>query len=262
MYQAYWGLVRSPFSPAAARSALASSPVHGEALARLDFLSESHSPLGLLLGPSGSGKSALLAEFAERAGRAGALAAHLATASADELHVLPALAEALHVAVTGEPAALWRCVVDRLQELRFDGLAAVILLDDLDRSAAGTLSLVERLLALPSVPLTIVAAARLETVGRLGRRIVEQAALRIELSAWSEDESREHLQRSLAAAGRAQPAFEQAAARRLFELSGGMPRKVNQLAQLALLAGAGQQLPIVDVPTIDAVHQELSASGS
>jgi general secretion pathway protein A len=260
MYQAYWGLARSPFSPAAARAALASSPIHGEALARLDFLRESHSPLGLLLGSSGSGKSALLAEFAERARRAGALAAHLATAAADESQVLPALAESLQAATADEPSVMWRSIVDRLQELRFEGLWAVLLCDDLDRAAAGTLGLVERLLALPSAPLTIVAAARTETAGRLGRRIVDQAALRIELSAWNEDESREHLERTLAAAGRAQPAFDQAAARRLFELSGGVPRKLNQLAQLALLAGAGQQLPIVDVPTIDAVHQELSAS--
>jgi len=57
-----------------------------------------------------------------------------------------------------------------------------------------------------------------------------------------------------------QPAFDEAAARRLFELSGGAPRKVNQLAQLALLAGAGQKLVQIDRETIDAVEEELSVA--
>ena len=47
------------------------------------------------------------------------------------------------------------------------------------------------------------------------------------------------------------------ATRRLFQLSGGAPRKVNQLAQLALLAGASQKLIQVDEATIEAVQEEI-----
>jgi type II secretory pathway predicted ATPase ExeA len=259
MYQAYWGLNRSPFSSAAARAALASSSVHAEALARLEFLCESHSPLGLLLGQSGSGKSAVLAEFADRAARSGMLVALLAAGAKDEQHLLPALAEALHVSCEGNAAEVWRRVVDLLDELRFDNLKAVVLLDDLDRAAASAQTLVERLLSLPGAPLTIVAAARPDSAGRIGTRILELATLQIELAGWSEMESRAHLERSLSAAGRVQPAFAEPAARRLFELSGGSPRRVNQLAQLALVAGASQRLAIIDDETIDAVHQELCA---
>ncbi len=257
MYQAYWGFARSPFSPAAVRAALASSPVHAEALARLEFLRESGCPLGLLLGTGGSGKSAVLAELAHRAARAGAVVAQVAAAGADEQHILPALAESLGAQSCGESRALWRQVADRLEELRFEGLAALFLLDDLDRAAAATLGLVERLLSLPDAPLTIVAAARPDSAGRIGRRILDQAAMRIELVPWNESESREQLERTIAAAGRVQPAFDGAAARRLYELSGGVPRRVSQLAQLALLAGAAQKLAIVDGETISAVHDEL-----
>src|SRR5438094_9493405 len=87
MYDAYWGLQRSVFTPAAVRQSLANSPVHAEALARLDFLCESRSPFGLLLGPPGSGKSTVLAEFAERATRGGALVAIASAATTDELAV-------------------------------------------------------------------------------------------------------------------------------------------------------------------------------
>jgi type II secretory pathway predicted ATPase ExeA len=258
MYEAYWGLARSPFGSSAARQALIASPVHAEALARLDFLRESKSPLGLLVGPSGSGKSVVLTEFAQRAKRSGTLVGLVSTAAAEEAHVLPCLAESLHVALDGHAPTLWRRIVDRLAELRFDGLTVALLLDDLDRAAGSTLALAERLLAIPDSPLTIVATARPETITRLGRRLLECVALRIELSPWNEQESRDYLDRSLAAAGRMQPAYSDAAARRLFELSGGAPRRMNQLAQLALLAGAGQRLAIVESETIDAVQDELS----
>src|SRR5262245_22347825 len=229
MYESYWGLSRSPFTSPTARQFLVGSAVHGEALARLEFLRESRSPLGLLVGPSGSGKSAVLAESFQRATRAGALTGLIATAAADEAQVLPVLASALHVDTGGDLSATWRGVAERLAELRFDNLTALLLLDDLDRATAGTLALVERLLALPDVPLTLVAAALPTSLGRLGFRLLEQSVLRIELTPWSEEESREYLDRSLTAAGRLQPAFDGAATRRLFELSGGAPRRLNQL---------------------------------
>ena len=71
MYESYWGLKQPLFTPSAARESLSTSPVHAEALARLDFLCESKSRFGLLLGPAGSGKSTVLAEFAKRLERQG-----------------------------------------------------------------------------------------------------------------------------------------------------------------------------------------------
>src|SRR5262249_17905186 len=117
-----------------------------------------------------------------------------------------------------------------------------------------------RLLALHNVPLTIIAAARPESAQRIGGRLLDQVSLRIDLAPWSEPETREDLQTSMAKAGRHQPAFDDSAVQRLFELSAGAPRRVNQLAELALLAGAGQKLVQIDADTIDAVQEELSVA--
>lgn len=260
MYQTYWGLQKSPFGPRAEGESLLESPVHAEALARLDFLRESGAPLGLLLGPAGSGKSAVLAEFAQRVAHTGALVAIAGVAGAEAQHVLPVLASGLQFDGQGSELESWRNLVDRCEELKLEGLAAVVLLDDLDRSTAGARALVERLMGLPDAPLTIVASARPETALRLGSCLLDQAALRIDLAPWNEAETREYLQGSLSRAGRQQPAFDDASVRRLFELSGGAVRKVNQLAQLALLAGAGQKLVQIDAETIDAVQEELSVA--
>jgi type II secretory pathway predicted ATPase ExeA len=260
MYQAYWGLEHSPFASAASRPDLAASPVHAEALARLDFLRESRCPFGLLLGSAGSGKSLVLAEFAARTSRDGALVALANAAVSDELALLAPLAVGLQVEVETDVGQLWRQLADRLEELKLECLTGVVLLDDLDRAAPNVLAIVERLLGYPAAPLTLVATARPETAGRIGPRLLEQTGLRIDLSPWSEAETREYLSTSLTNAGRLRPAFDEAATRRLFELSGGAPRKVNQLAQLALLAGAGQNLVEIDAGTIEAVQEELSVA--
>ena len=257
MYQTYWGLKQSPFSAGATRAALAASPIHAEALARLEFLRDSRSSFGLLLGPGGSGKSAVLAEFAERMARGGWLVAAISAIAADELQLLVSLAQGLLLDGQGDARQLWQRVVDRLEELKLEGLTATVLLDDFDRASESGLQLVQRLLAFPDSPLVIVATARPETALRIGSRLLEQAALRIDLAPWSQEETRDYLQTSLVAAGCQQPVFEQSAAWRLFELSGGAPRRVNQLAQLALLAGAGQKLATIDAGTVEAVEEEL-----
>jgi type II secretory pathway predicted ATPase ExeA len=260
MYEAYWGLQKALFSAANARESLAASPVHAEALARLDFLRESRGPFGLLLGPAGSGKSTVLAEFAELAERGGALVAMVSAAGADDSTLLASLAAGLQVTAEENAVTIWRRIVDRLDELKLENLSVLALLDDLDRAAPAGLAVVERILAVRGAAVTIVATARPETARRMGLRLLDQAALRIDLNPWNEVEVREYLTASLNSAGRSKPVFDDAAARRLFELSGGAPRKVNQLAQLALLAGAGQKLAQIDRDTIDAVQEELSAS--
>ena len=260
MFEAYWGLQRGPFSDTSARQSLLTSPTHGEALARLDFLMESRSRLGLLLGPSGSGKSLVLAELSRRAERAGAVVAVVPAAVATADGLLTQLALGLYANPEFSSGGAWQATTDRLAELKLEELTAVVLIDDLDRATSDAQFVLERVLAINEAPLTIVATARSESARRISPRILEQAALRIDLAPWNEDETRTYLQSSLAQAGRKQPAFDDAAVKRLFQLSGGAPRKVNQLAQLALLAGAGQKLLQVDAETIDAVEEELSVA--
>ena len=187
------------------------------------------------------------------------LVALINAAVADELALLVPLATGLRVDAEGGAAQLWRRITDRLEELTLENLRAVILLDDLDRAGGKVLLLVERLLAIGS-GLTVIGAGRPERAGRVGSRLLDQAALRIDLSPWNEEETREYLAKGFGSAGRQQVPFDDAATRRLFELSGGSPRKVNRLAELALVAGAGQRLAQIDEATIDAVEEELSVS--
>lgn len=260
MYEQYWGLKQRPFAADAAAGTLAASPVHGEALARLAFLVESQSRLGLVLGPSGSGKSLVLAQFRKAEERRGSAVALVPLAGRSASDVAGDIADAWGSgAIDGDKfGQVTTAIHRRLQEFKLEQVPAVLILDDADAATTESLSLVHWLLSLPETELTVVASAELDAAGELGPRLLSTADLRIDLTPWDEAETGQYLHESLAKAGRVQPAFDDAAVKRLFELSGGTLRKVNQLAQLALIAGAAHNVAQVDEETIESVSHELS----
>jgi len=255
------------------------SPVHEEALARLQFLADQHQRLGLLVGPSGSGKSLLLDQFARELTRSGAAAAVVNLLGVEPAEMLCRLGARLGLWLepSQTPAVLWRRLDDRLAEFHYERRPVVLLLDDVPEAAPAVQQQVVRLaLAQPSGArsarqtagqtahevLSLVVAGRDDQLGRLHPRLLELAELRIELEPWQEeDTSRFVASRVQHAAGEA-AVFEPSALARLHELSGGIPRRVSRLAELALVACRGQQLKRIDETVIEAVHRELSPSGA
>ena len=136
----------------------------------------------------------------------------------------------------------------------------MVLLDDADRAQPEVLDHLVRLVqsdrGMPT-SLVIVLAAPADRAAHVGNRILELAELRIDLEPWEESDTQGYLLSALAQAGRKSPLFTDAAVLRLHELAGGIPRRVNQLAAMALVAGAGRQLSKIDAETIDSVYREL-----
>ena len=66
MYQQYWGLRESPFRGSLDVAQFFATPNHDEALARLHFLVDGRRRLGLVAGKFGIGKSLLLEVFSQR----------------------------------------------------------------------------------------------------------------------------------------------------------------------------------------------------
>ncbi|MCI0360278.1 MAG: ATP-binding protein, partial [Planctomycetaceae bacterium] len=199
MYQAYWGLSQSPFTPAAGRKLVDQHPLCSEALARLDFLVENRSRFGLLAGPAGSGKSLVLGEFTRRQRAAGSAVALVSARglSPSEMLLEAAAAWGCAPCSLADAGPLWRLAVDRLAELRLEQVPAVLAIDDLDGAGSDTRLLVERLLHLADTELTVVAAAGDESLMRLGKRLLDLAELRIELALWTAEETGDYLKASL-----------------------------------------------------------------
>jgi len=263
MYQSHWGLQESPFRSCLDPRFFYHSPTHEEALARLHFLVEQRRRVGLLMGVAGSGKSLLLEVFAgqlRQSGRPVAQANLLGVEPAEILCLLAAGLE-LNLDPTQPIARLWRSLTDRLAEFRYQQLNTIILLDDVDRAASPILDLVTRLAQhdpSPASRLTIVLAGQRTRMSRIGDCLLNLAELRIDVEPWEQSDTEAFLSSSLAQAGRQSSVFADPAVTRLHELSRGVPRRINQLADLALVAAAGEELQQIDAEVVDSVFHELS----
>lgn len=262
MYQSHWGLDETPFRTQLDPRFFHQSPTHEEALARLHFLVDYRRRLGLLIGPRGSGKSLLLEVFAGELRRRGLAVAKVSLLGIDRVELLWLLAGELGLNPSCDLTfpALLRMVTDRMTEYRYQQLDTVLLLDDADRASGDTLAQVARLAQFdpsPEARLTIVLAGCEEKLGRLGGSLLERAELRVDVAPWGPADTEEYLKASLARAGREAPVFLDSAIERLHQLGEGIPRRINQLADLALLAGAGRNLDQIDADTVESAYHEL-----
>jgi len=262
MYHAHWGLDEPPFRTHLDPRFFHQSPTHEEALARLHFLVDYRRRLGLLLGPQGSGKSLLFEIFAGDLRARGLPVASVQLMGVNRLEMMWLLACELKLSPDGEPTfpSLWRLVTDRIAEYRYQQLDTVLLFDDADRAGEDTLAQIARIAQFdcsPDARLTIVMASSPGGVRRLGESLLERTELRIDIEPWSPTDTEDYVRASLARAGRESPLFDAPAIRRLHQLGDGIPRRITQLADLALLAGAGQQLDAIDEATVESVYHEL-----
>jgi general secretion pathway protein A len=265
MYQSHWGLRESPFRGLLDPKAFYQSPTHDEALARLQFLVQQRRRLGLLAGPQGSGKSLLLEVFAEQLRHDAQPVAKLSLLGVEPAEMLWLLADAwgLGLEPTRSTAALWRSLTDRLVEYRYRQLDAVVLFDDVDQADRQVLQQVARLARFdpsPDTRLTLVLAGRNEGMAKLGESLLGLVELRIDLEPWDTADTENFLTARLAQAGRTAPVFDRPAVARLHELSHGIPRRVSQLADLALVAGAGQELQQIDADVVEEAYRELGVA--
>jgi general secretion pathway protein A len=271
MYLEAWGPPASPYSVAPA-SAPFRTPAFEEALARLHYLVDARRRLGLLLGSAGSGKTVVLETFARELARRPLRVARVPLCGLESREFLWAVAAELGLGPGRNDGVfeLSRLLTDHLIENRYQHTSTVLLLDDADEAgdAAGrgkgcgaqVLAQVARLAEVDLSPrpgLTIVLAARPERTGRLGGRILELAELKIELDPWSEGETQKYLSQRVPEHAGSPPSFAPQAASRLHALAHGVPRRISQLANLALVAAAGQGLDSVDPDLVEGVYREL-----
>jgi len=263
MYLAYWGLADSPFRGKFDARFFYQAAAQEEALARLHFLVEDHRTLGLLLGESGSGKTTLLEVLSRELGPIGRQQAliSLVGIGPHELLWLCCAALGAEVLPGASRFSLMRALVDHIAANRYQQIATTLLLDDADLASGEVLDQVLRLSQLDTQCdglLSTVLAAQPDRLHRLGTGLLELADLRIDIEPWEADDTATFIKQALTAAGRSTPVFSDAALARLHALSEGVPRRVKQLADLALLAGAGNNLVQIESDTLEAVYHELA----
>jgi type II secretory pathway predicted ATPase ExeA len=259
----HWGLGRSPFRGTPAVDQLYPTTGLTEALARIEYLVDGRRRVGVLMGESGVGKSLALKAAARQLARQGraVVLVDVTAMSARELTWLVACGLGAAPRDDADLAKLWRLVSDRLAENRMQQTHTVLLVDEAGQAGPDVVSQLVRLARLdPSAGArwSIVLAAEQGQATRWNVALRDLVDLRIDLLAWSAEDTIGYVQMSLLEAGRMEPLFEDDALAVLHQLTQGVPREVVRLADFALLAAAVAGRTTIDAVTVEAAHEEIS----
>ena len=250
MYESHFGLRRRPFGETVDPGAFLPLPSREAVVRRLRYGLEHAQGPALLFGPPGSGKT-LLARALVRALGPSLASAHLTFPAMPAAELIPYLAEELGAGGSD------RSLGSTLRRLR-RGLASTAtrggrtllvvdeahLIDDPSTFEALRALLNNATLGPPDLMLLLVGGA--EVLLRLPEGLADRLTARCLLGPLSESEAGAYLQGRLDAAGATGPFFPPDAVAALYRAADGLPRRLNRLADLALLVAYADGLPRPD----------------
>lgn len=250
-----------PFSGPPSPATFHCAPAQEEVLARIEWVHEHRQRFALVTAVAGGGKSHLLAAVTRRLAGAGSEVALLALRGLEPDAWLDLLLERLPLdpASRADPGRPWSKLEARCRENTLMERTTALVFDDLDRAPADAVAGVERLVGAVEARFSrvlVVATATPEGCGALPATLRAQAAIRIELAPWTDDEVAGYLVWEAERVG-APPLFSPAAAGAIARFSGGVPRVVVHLARLSLAAAAGAGQRVADAAVVERAWCEL-----
>ena len=259
-YWRYWQLIGVPFAGDSIQNLHRGATVE-EALARIEFLISNRRSVGCLIGPSGVGKSSILRHCAQNP----PLIAEVPSLQVLRTSLLGMsegeLLRDLGTRLTGSrklqnTATAWHVLCDYFQAASREDVQTVLLVDDTESSTSAAEADLNRLLSM-AFPLTVVFSVESQLSSAVSRILFDRTELQIELPAWELEQTESFLKWAFEQQGRSESIFTPQAIKRIQELSRGVARRIVQLVDLALVAGAVAQVSIVDADCVEQVAWEL-----
>lgn len=267
MYEAFYGLRERPFSKTPDPRYLFMSRMHREALARLVYAVEERD-LVLLTGEVGCGKTTLSRALMDELGEEFRVLL-VVNPRLSPVEFLRTLAFRLGLA---EPARtridLLEQVGDALLDLYGQQICPVLIIDEAQlipyKETFDEIRLLTNFQLDDCNLLSVVLMGQPELRKRLAHRTYEALRQRIgmnyDLGPLNREETAEYLDFRLETAGGGRGLFRPEAVEQIFRYSGGIPRKINHAATLALLEGFGRDARQIGCEVVEAVMTELELS--
>lgn len=270
MYAQYWNLGSRPFENDGNPAFFYRSRTHRAAMLKLKYLLESNKGAGLLVGGTGFGKTyltrILLRELAEPF-------APLVQVQYPFLSPTELLAY-LAAELSGDDSEISRDVTatDRILR-RLEGALLqhaqahrhpVIVLDDAhlitDPAVFQTLQLL--LNFREQSPFTLLITGQASLLARVAHlpELDERLGVKSQLQPFSKEETAAYVCHRLQVAGMKSSIFNDAALNEIHELSGGVPRRINRIADLSLLVGYVDRLSELSPREVGSVADEIGVS--
>ncbi|MCA9081105.1 MAG: AAA family ATPase [Planctomycetaceae bacterium] len=264
MYTSYWGLNRRPFEERQEAELYFPAASHQTALLKLRYLVEQRKGIAVVAGEHGLGKS-LLTQVFERENSIGPVI-RLLLPQLSAMETLAYFASRLGCELPRRLVEhrVLELLEDRLAELQRESSHAVLLVDDahlLDNSHLNALRLLLNLNEQGQADFSIILCGRTQLLGRLQQfeALQTRSALRAAVAPLEKGEILPYVRHRLSVCGAEQEIFTTGALDSLFTHSQGIPRRINQICDLALLVGYVDELNHLGAIEIEAAAEELFA---
>lgn len=265
MYESFYNLSERPFSKTPDPRYLFMSRSHREALARMVHAVEERD-LVLLTGDIGCGKTTLSRALMDELG-AGYRVILLINPRLTPMEFLRTLALRLDIR---EPARSKTDLLEQISEALYraylEKICPVLVVDEAQlvpyKETFDEIRLLTNFQLDDRNLLSVVLIGQPELRRRLAHRAYEPLRQRIgmqyALTPLSLSETAEYLDYRISVAGGRNGLFTPAAVERIHSYSGGVPRRINHVASLALLEGFGREAGRIDIAILDALLGELT----
>jgi len=267
MYKAFFNLKRNPFEITPDPSFLFATRKHNEALASLYYGVRRHKGFVVMTGEVGTGKTLLIRCLLELLTRNQVGFAYIFNSRLNAMEFLRYVAGDFGLTASGKGKdELLLSISDYLVERHRKKLTTLLVVDEAHHLSAEVLEEI-RLLTNLETPtqklLQILLVGQPELNEKLDstnlRQLKQRIALRCNLEALSEEETRAYIKRRLQLAG-SNPEnriFSDAAATAIYRHSRGIPRLINTVCENALIAAYAHQLAQIEPDIIDEVAADL-----
>ncbi|MFT5571362.1 MAG: general secretion pathway protein A [Cryomorphaceae bacterium] len=265
MYEGYFGLTERPFSIAPDPQYLYMSIRHKEAMAHLSYGLSQGGCFIVLTGEVGTGKTTLCRNLLGDLPKDVDVALIL-NANINEAELLQTVCDELKIDYQQNDSQ--KQLLDKINRHLLSTFAdnrhTVLIIDEaqlLSRDVLEQIRLLTNLETTKSKLLQIILVGQPELNDSLTRNDLRQLAQRVtaryHLGALERNEIEEYVNHRLGVAGCKQPLFSRQALNSMHSLTEGIPRKINVLADHALLAAYAQSKTVVDAKTVKKAAKDV-----
>lgn len=264
MYNDFYCMNERPFSKTPDPRFLYLSRGHREALARLMYVAEERE-IALLTGEIGCGKTTLSRALMDNLGDDYRFC-FIVNPRLSAVEFLRSIARAFSPLPPAEDKeSILNQIADAVFMLHNEGMSPVLIVDE--AQLISDMEIFDEIRLLTNFQLddrnliTIILMGQPELRGMLSSPVFEPLRQRItmqfHLTPLEIDDVQEYLDCRLEVAGGFAGLFTPDAVQRIYDLSQGVPRRINQIATNAILEGYGRDEAIIDAAVVDSVASEL-----
>lgn len=265
MYEEYWGLKEKPFENTADPQYLYYSAQHEEAFTRIIYAIQEQKGLGVLTGIFGCGKTVISRAVLLSLSKGEYETAFVINPQLSNVELLREILYGLGVKdnLPSQKTDILHLLNEILLNNAHNGKQTVVIIDEAhvikDTVIFEELRLLLNLQYKNKFLLTLILLGQPELDEKVNniKQLQQRVAIRYHLGGLSEIETREYLDHRLKIAGAARKIFDEKAVKVIYEQSGGIPRRINQVCDLALLTGMGRRLGIINEETIREVIKDI-----